>query len=48
VARELEKATAAAKDQAAAAGETLEDAGDAVGSTAKKTWECLTSWFSEC
>lgn len=30
------------------AGEKIGDAGSAVGSAAKKTWNCLTSLFSDC
>ncbi|MBA4131627.1 MAG: hypothetical protein C0519_09390 [Hyphomicrobium sp.] len=30
------------------AGEKIEDAGSAIGNAAKKTWNCVTSLFSDC
>jgi hypothetical protein len=29
-------------------GKNLKKAGDAVGNAAKKTWTCLSSFFSDC
>lgn len=44
----LKKAGDAVAGSAEKTGETVEQAGGAVGSAAKKTWRCLTSLFSEC
>ena len=35
-------------DMAKGTGENLKKAGDAVGNAAKKTWTCLSSFFSDC
>jgi len=35
-------------DMAKGTGKNLKKAGDAVGSAAKKTWTCLSSFFSDC
>jgi hypothetical protein len=35
-------------DMAKGTGKNLEKAGDAVGNAAKKTWTCLSSFFSDC
>ena len=37
-----------AKEAATQAGSAVEKAGNAVGAAAKKSWKCLTSFFSEC
>lgn len=44
----LEKAGEAVTGTAKKAGEQVEKAGSAVGTAAKKTWNCLTSLFSDC
>lgn len=44
----LGKAGEAVKDGAEAAGEGVGKAGSAVGNAAKKTWNCVTSLFSDC
>ena len=35
-------------DMAKGTGKNLKKAGDAVGNAAKKTWICLSSFFSDC
>ncbi len=35
-------------DMAKGTGKTLKKAGDAVENAAKKTWTCLSSFFSDC
>jgi hypothetical protein len=35
-------------DMAKGTGKNLKKAGDAVGNAAKKTWTCLSSFFSDC
>jgi hypothetical protein len=35
-------------DMAEGTGKNLKKAGDAVGNAAKKTWTCLSSFFSDC
>lgn len=42
------KAGDAVKDTAQNAGKAMGKAGDAVGSAAKKSWHCLTSFFTDC
>jgi hypothetical protein len=44
----FKKAGDAVTGTAEKAGQGVEKAGSAVGTAAKKTWHCLTSFFSEC
>ena len=44
----LKKAGEAVGDTASKAGEKIGTDGEAVGGAAKKTWNCITSFFSDC
>jgi hypothetical protein len=44
----LKKTGESAADAAKSAGSAFEKAGSAIGSAAKKTWECLSTFFGSC
>jgi hypothetical protein len=44
----IKKAGESISGSAQKAGEQIGSAGSAVGNAAKKTWNCLTSLFSDC